>query len=128
LWAIQRVYLGAEYKGPHGDHITPSNSRENLIGITLLLFAILFGIMPYQTVLKYMDKTITRQTSDLAKWTRDVKQPELTLKEQEKNAPTPPPTANASIPATKAVVIDRSIIAASTQGTVTASTQSGSED
>lgn len=108
LWAIQRVYLGAEYKGPHGDHITPSNSRENLIGITLLLFAILFGIMPYQTVLKYMDKTITRQTSDLAKWTRDVKQPELTLKEQEKNAP-PPPTANATAPpATAAVLIDRS--------------------
>ncbi|WP_254509762.1 complex I subunit 4 family protein [Anatilimnocola floriformis] len=97
LWALQRVYLGAEYKGPHGDHITPSNGRENLIGITLLLFAILFGIMPYQTVLKYMDKTITRQTSDLAKWTRDVKQPELTLKEQEKTAPTTPPTANAAL-------------------------------
>ena len=112
LWAIQRVYLGAEYKGPHGDHITPSNSRENLIGITLLLFAILFGVMPYQFVLKYMDKTITRQTSDLAKWTRDVKQPELTLKEQEKTA-TPPATANAGANTPPAeVVIDRSVVTA----------------
>jgi NADH:ubiquinone oxidoreductase subunit 4 (subunit M) len=84
LWALQRVYLGPEYKGPHGDHITPSTARENLIGITLLVFAILFGVMPYQTVLKYMDKTITRQVNDLAKWTQEVKQPQLTAAAQQK--------------------------------------------
>jgi len=28
LWAIQRVYLGPEYKGPHGDHLTPITKRE----------------------------------------------------------------------------------------------------
>ena len=77
LWAIQRVYLGPEYKGPHGDHITPSNARENIIGITLLIFAIIFGVAPYHTVLKYMDKTITRQVTDLAHWTQDVKQPRI---------------------------------------------------
>jgi NADH:ubiquinone oxidoreductase subunit 4 (subunit M) len=86
LWAIQRVYLGPEYKGPHGDHITPSNARENLIGITLLVFAIIFGVFPYQTVLKYMDKTISRQVNDLAAWTIEVKQPELEQKKAERAA------------------------------------------
>jgi len=74
LWAIQRVYLGPEYKGPHGDHLTPSTFRENLIGMTLLVLAILFGVFPYQTVFRYMERTIDRQTRDLAAWTRDVKE------------------------------------------------------
>jgi NADH-quinone oxidoreductase subunit M len=74
LWSLQRVYLGAEYKGPNEDHITPSNFRENLIGMTLLVLAIIFGVFPYQTVLKYMDRTIDRQVQDLATWTRDVKE------------------------------------------------------
>lgn len=76
LWAMQRVYLGAEYKGPHGEHIHPTNLRENLIGCTLLVFAIIFGVFPH-TVLQYMEKTITRQTGDLAAWTRDVKEKDL---------------------------------------------------
>lgn len=78
LWAVQRVYLGAEYKGPHEDHLTPSNFRENLIGTALLGFAILLGIFPYQipgtntpSVLKYMDATIDQQVEDLAVWTRE---------------------------------------------------------
>jgi len=74
LWAIQRVYLGAEYKGPHEDHITPSNLRENAIGTVLLFFAILFGVFPH-LVLQYMDKTIDRQTEQLAAWTAAVKEP-----------------------------------------------------
>jgi NADH-quinone oxidoreductase subunit M len=73
LWAIQRVYLGAEYKGPHEDHLTPSNLRENAIGVVLLVFAIWFGVFP-ATLLVYMDKTIDRQTAELATWTRDVKE------------------------------------------------------
>ena len=73
LWAIQRVYLGAEYKGPHEDHLTPSNLRENAIGTVLLFFAIWFGVFP-ATLLVYMDQTIDRQTQDLAAWTRDVKE------------------------------------------------------
>jgi NADH-quinone oxidoreductase subunit M len=85
LWAIQRVYLGAEYKGPHEDHLTPSTLRENVIGITLLVFAVIFGVFPYQTVLKYMDKTITQQTSDLAEWTND-------------NIPVPPPAMDTPLP------------------------------
>jgi NADH-quinone oxidoreductase subunit M len=80
LWAIQRVYLGSEYKGPHEDHLTPSNLRENTIGTVLLVFAILFGVFPHTfpggapSILKYMDATIDQQTADLAAWTRDVKE------------------------------------------------------
>ncbi|QDU28478.1 NAD(P)H-quinone oxidoreductase chain 4 1 [Anatilimnocola aggregata] len=84
LWALQRVYLGAEYKGPHGDHITPTNARENLIGMTLLFFAILLGVFPQQTVLTYMDKTIDRQVNDLARWTAEVKQPMLDAERTQK--------------------------------------------
>ena len=91
LWAIQRVYLGAEYKGPHEDHLTPSTLRENFIGITLLVFAVLFGVFPYQVPggLKYMEKTITQQTSDLAQWTKD-------------NIVVPPPALDAATPASVA--------------------------
>jgi NADH-quinone oxidoreductase subunit M len=73
LWAVQRVYLGAEYKGPHEDHLTPSNFRENAIGTVLLFFAILFGVFP-NLVLRYMDKTIDQQTQQLADWTAAVKE------------------------------------------------------
>jgi NADH-quinone oxidoreductase subunit M len=77
LWAVQRVYLGPEYKGPHGEHLHPSDFRENLIGTTLAVFAIIFGVFPYQlpggrpSILKYMDKTIEQQVQDLTDWTRE---------------------------------------------------------
>jgi NADH-quinone oxidoreductase subunit M len=73
LWAVQRVYLGAEYKGPHEDHLTPSNFRENAIGTVLLFFAILFGVFP-NLVLRYMNRTIDQQTQQLADWTAAVKE------------------------------------------------------
>ena len=74
LWAIQRVYLGAEYLGPHEEALVPTNYRERAIGVALLAFAILFGVVPHHTVLKYMDATIDRQVTELADWTRRVKQ------------------------------------------------------
>jgi len=74
LWAIQRVYLGAEYKGPHAEDITPSTIRERTIGVTLLVFAIIFGCFPHHTVLKYMDATVARQADELADWTKTVKE------------------------------------------------------
>jgi len=46
LWAIQRVYLGPEYKGPHAESITPMNGREAAIGGILLLFAVVLGVFP----------------------------------------------------------------------------------
>jgi NADH-quinone oxidoreductase subunit M len=104
LWAVQRVYLGAEYKGPHEDHLTPSNFRENLIGTVLLAFAILFGIFPYQTVLKYMDATIDQQVGDLAVWTR------------ENRAMLVPAAADASAEATTRLPASGSVPVATTQG------------
>jgi NADH-quinone oxidoreductase subunit M len=57
LWAIQRVYLGAEYKGPHPEAITPINGRETAIATILLVLAIWFGIYP-AVMLDVMDGSI----------------------------------------------------------------------
>ncbi len=70
LWAVQRVYLGAEYKGPHEEDITPITTREFSIGAILLSFAILFGVAP-NLIFRYMDATISQQTNELADWTRN---------------------------------------------------------
>ncbi|MFM7290406.1 MAG: NuoM family protein, partial [Planctomycetia bacterium] len=71
LWAIQRVYLGAEYKGPHGDHLTPITPRELAIAAPLVFFAILFGVAP-QLLFNYVTPTVNRQVETLADWTRRV--------------------------------------------------------
>ena len=65
--------MALEYKGPHGEHMTPSTLRENMIGGILLVLAVIFGVFPYHTVLRYMDATIDRQVVLLRDWTRDVK-------------------------------------------------------
>jgi len=70
LWAIQRVYLGAEYKGPHEEALTPSTPRENAIAGVLFVLAILLGVFPYPTVLRYMERTVEMQVGELAEWTR----------------------------------------------------------
>ncbi|MEM8679793.1 MAG: NADH-quinone oxidoreductase subunit M, partial [Planctomycetota bacterium] len=67
LWAIQRVYLGAEYKGPHGEALTPITARELLVAVPLLVLAIVFGVFP-ATVFRYMDTTIDAQVERLADW------------------------------------------------------------
>ena len=46
LWALQRVYLGAEYTGPHSEDITRINSREATVGAVLLALAIVLGVYP----------------------------------------------------------------------------------
>ena len=76
LWAIQRVYLGPEYKGPHGDEIRPITPRELTVAVTLVVFAIFFGVYP-RAVLRYMDATIDAQVVSLTEWTKEVKTPEL---------------------------------------------------
>jgi NADH-quinone oxidoreductase subunit M len=73
LWTLQRVYLGPEYKGPHGDHLSPITLREKLIAAPLVVFAILFGVLP-QTLLKYMEPSVTASVKELAQWTQDVKE------------------------------------------------------
>ncbi len=76
LWAIQRVYLGPEYKGPHGEALTPMTPREVSIGAVLLAFALILGVFPHHTVLRFMDSTIDRQVDQLAWWTQHVKMPQ----------------------------------------------------
>jgi NADH-quinone oxidoreductase subunit M len=68
LWAIQRVYLGPEYKGPHPEALTPITSRELAIATPLVIFAIVFGVYP-RIVLDYMQPTINAQVDQLAAWT-----------------------------------------------------------
>ena len=50
LWAIQRVYLGAEYKGPHAEALTPITLRELAIAAPLLALAILLRRLSDGTV------------------------------------------------------------------------------
>lgn len=74
LWTLQRVYLGAEYRGPHGDHITPMTLRELFIAAPLLVLAIVFGVYP-KAILNYVTPTVQQTVQDLADWTREVKAP-----------------------------------------------------
>jgi NADH-quinone oxidoreductase subunit M len=48
LWTLQRVYLGPEYKGPHGEEIesNPFNSRETFVAASLLATAVILGVYP----------------------------------------------------------------------------------
>jgi NADH-quinone oxidoreductase subunit M len=68
LWAIQRVYLGPEYKGPHPEALTPITSRELAIATPLVVLAIVFGVYP-RILLDYMQPTINEQVDQLAAWT-----------------------------------------------------------
>lgn len=83
LWAIQRVYLGAEYKGPHGEALSRINFREFMVALPLVVLAVVFGVFPHQTLIKYMDTTIDRQTYELAEWTKNVKEPSLAKQREE---------------------------------------------
>jgi NADH-quinone oxidoreductase subunit M len=68
LWALQRVYLGPEYKGPHPEALTPMTAREFAIGAPLLALAIVFGIYP-RIVLDYMQPSVDKTVVQLADWT-----------------------------------------------------------
>jgi NADH-quinone oxidoreductase subunit M len=46
LWALQRVYLGPEYRGPHPEALTPIVGREKTIAGILLALAIVLGVYP----------------------------------------------------------------------------------
>jgi len=85
LWALQRVYLGPEYRGPHGDEIRPITVREVAIAAPLVAFAILLGVLPYQTVFFMMTPSVDQTVDDLAEWTKehDREQEEVELEEEE---------------------------------------------
>lgn len=76
LWTIQRVYLGAEYKGPHPEALKPATPREVAIAGSLLAFAILFGVYP-QAIFNYMSPSVDKTVENLTTWTETVKQPRL---------------------------------------------------
>jgi NADH-quinone oxidoreductase subunit M len=69
LWAIQRVYLGPEYKGPHGEALTPMTFREMAIGVPLLVLAIVFGVYP-TALLDYMTPSVNKTVVELTEWTK----------------------------------------------------------
>ncbi|MGY8767657.1 MAG: complex I subunit 4 family protein [Pirellulales bacterium] len=83
LWAIQRVYLGAEYKGPHEDEIVEIKPREISIALPLCILAILLGVFP-SLIFRYMDASIDNQIQNLATWTEEVKKPKLKAALEEK--------------------------------------------
>jgi NADH-quinone oxidoreductase subunit M len=64
LWAIQRVYLGAEYRGPHEDHLHDMDSREMAIAWPLVVLAVLFGVYP-PVVFDSMQPSIHQMVVDL---------------------------------------------------------------
>jgi NADH-quinone oxidoreductase subunit M len=68
LWAIQRVYLGAEYRGPHEEALTPMTLREGFVAAPLLALAVLLGVYP-RLVLDYMQPSIDQQVESLARLT-----------------------------------------------------------
>jgi NADH-quinone oxidoreductase subunit M len=77
LWTIQRVYLGAEYKGPHGEAITPITRRETLIAAPLLVFAIILGVYP-SALFDYQRPSVNKVVDDLTAWEKNqpVKTPD----------------------------------------------------
>jgi NADH-quinone oxidoreductase subunit M len=97
LWAIQRVYLGAEYKGPHEEDLSEMNLREKSIALPLFVFAILLGVFPNQTVLRYMDRSVSEQVQQLADWTKGAEK-EILASQSAAAAP-------AAIPGSKELMI-----------------------
>ena len=67
LWTLQRVFLGPEYKGPHGEALTPMTTREWSIIVPLVVLAIFFGVYP-MAVLNYMEPSVSQTVEQLADW------------------------------------------------------------
>ena len=68
LWTVQRVYLGPEYKGPHGEALVPITPREVAVAAPLVALAILFGVYP-KLVFDRMSPSVDKLVEDLAAWT-----------------------------------------------------------
>ncbi|MBN1911264.1 MAG: NADH-quinone oxidoreductase subunit M [Pirellulales bacterium] len=86
LWTIQRVYLGPEYKGPHGEALTRMTPREIAIAAPLLILAVILGVYP-KALLDYTEPTINQNVQELATWMEKVKVPRMkkALESEEKN-------------------------------------------
>lgn len=66
LWAMQRVFLGAEYKGPHKEDITPITEREAAIAFTLCILAIWLGVAP-NSLFHLMQTSVEHLVQHMAK-------------------------------------------------------------
>ncbi|GAB5441680.1 MAG: NADH-quinone oxidoreductase subunit M [Fuerstiella sp.] len=86
LWALQRVYLGAEYRGPHSEDITPINGRELSIASVLLVLAIFLGVYP-RIMFDMMEQSTTALVESMQQGYQDA-----ASKVQESAEP-PPETA-----------------------------------
>lgn len=69
LWTIQRVYLGAEYRGPHPEALEPMSCREMAVALPLAVLAVVLGVYP-QTVFSYAEPSVRQTIQQLADWTR----------------------------------------------------------
>ena len=65
LWTLQRVFLGAEYKGPHEEALTPMLGREKVVAGVLLAFAIILGVFP-NLMFQYMVPSIQKLADGMA--------------------------------------------------------------
>ena len=65
LWTLQRVYLGAEYHGPHEEALTPITQREIAIAAPLLVGCVLFGVYP-DALFRYMEPSVSATVQQLA--------------------------------------------------------------
>ena len=65
LWTLQRVFLGAEYKGPHEEALTPMLGREKVVAGVLLVFAIILGVFP-NLMFQYMVPSIQKLATGMA--------------------------------------------------------------
>ncbi len=100
LWALQRVYLGAEYKGPHEEALTPITGRELSVAIPLVFLAIVFGVMP-RLVLDYMTPTIDQQVTNITRVVQasEEARAQLEAAEAAEEAPAEPAAAQIQFPA-----------------------------
>jgi len=68
LWTIQRVYLGPQYKGPHGENLSPMSFREIAIAAPLVVSAVLFGVYP-RALFNYITPSVEKTVVELRDWT-----------------------------------------------------------
>jgi NADH-quinone oxidoreductase subunit M len=72
LTALQKVFLGAEYRGPYSQKLVPLTLREALIAGTLFTLGIAMGVAPYPLGFRWFQKTFDRQYDRLAFWTESM--------------------------------------------------------
>ena len=96
LWTLQRVYLGPEYKGPHGDALKPMTGREVAIAAPLLAFAILLGVYP-RALLDYMTPTVDATVDALTETARTNRRNEVTSEETATVGPIAPGGSRAAL-------------------------------